>query len=212
VIAYKFLRSGRVAPFSGVAWPAPTGDGPGAWLTAVSGGRACDGRVHACRVEDLPEWLDAELWRVELEGNVAVDCRKLVADRGRLHARVNAWDADVAAALAEHCALRARDGALSVLTPGRRRAALAYCASMPELEAAASTIDLTGHEGRAIGYVLDAARHAIAAFSRPADAPRHAAANGFIATHAAAFAARDVAAAPRERAAQAAWLVQRLGL
>jgi hypothetical protein len=56
VIAYKFLRAGRVGPFSGVAWPAP-----GTWLHAAGGGRACDRRVHACRLRDLPEWIDAAL-------------------------------------------------------------------------------------------------------------------------------------------------------
>jgi hypothetical protein len=47
--------------------------------------------------------------------------------------------------------------------------------------------------------------------ARPAR-PTHAAVNGFIAAHAAAFAAGDVTAAPRERAAQARWLARRLSL
>jgi hypothetical protein len=50
---------------------------------------------------------------------------------------------------------------------------------------------------------------------RLAGAPTHAAVNGFIAAHAAAFAAAavaDVAAVPREPAAQARWLAQRLAL
>ena len=168
MIAYKFLRAGRVAPFSRVAWPAPMSDAPAAWLQAVSGERACEGRVHACRVEDLPEWLDAELWRVELDGDE--------------------------------------------LAAGRLRERLEHCASMAELEAAASTPQPPGREERALGYVLDAARHAVAAFSEPADAPRRAAVNAFIAAHAAAFAAGDTAAAPRERTALAAWLAQRLEL
>ena len=79
VIAYKFLADGRVGPFSHVTWP-PEGE----WLEATGGDRACSARVHACRLEDLPEWMDHELWRVELDGDVRVDCGKLVADRGRL--------------------------------------------------------------------------------------------------------------------------------
>ena len=67
--------------------------------------------MHACRVEDLPEWMDHELWRVELDGDVRVDCGKLVADRGRLLELVHAWDLDLMVAYAEACALRARDAA-----------------------------------------------------------------------------------------------------
>lgn len=212
MIAYKFLRTGRVGPFSRVAWPAPTGAEPGAWLQAVSRGRACDGRVHACRAEDLTDWFATELWRVELDGAVAVDCGKLVADRGRLLARVAAWDADAAAAFAEVCALRARDSALAVLAPPCPAAtALAGCATAADL-AAVRAPDLAPREARAVGYVRDGAGAALAARADPASAPEQAAVNAFIASHAAAFAAGDAAAAPLERAALADWLVQRLAL
>ena len=117
--AYKFLRDGRVGPFSGVRWPAP-----GEWLQAAAGGgRACEEQVHACRLADLPEWMDAELWRVELDGDVRVDCGKLVADRGRLVERVATWDASFMTAFAEACTLRARDAALVVLAASARRGA-----------------------------------------------------------------------------------------
>jgi hypothetical protein len=212
VIAYKFLRPGRIAPFSRVAWPAPDGGEPGAWLQAVGGARACDGRVHACRAQDLQEWFDAELWRIELDGDVAVDCGKLIADRGRLLERVGAWDADAAAGFAGICALRARDSALAVLAPGAARAALAACTSAAQLAAATDAARLAGREARATGYVGDTARHVLGAQADRASAPTHAAVSGFIAAHAAAFAAGDVAAAPRERAALADWLAQRLGL
>ena len=208
MIAYKFLREGRVAPFSKVTWPAP-----GAWLQAVGGGRACDGRVHACRPEDLPDWMDTELWRVELDGDVRVDCGKLIADRGRLLERVEAWNAARAAGFADACTLSARDSALAVLSPGPVRAALEAGTTPGQLVAAAAgAAGLPGREARAAGYVGDTARHALGARSDPATAPVHAAVNAFIAAHAAAFAAGDVAAAPREREALARWLAERLGL
>jgi hypothetical protein len=215
-VAFKFLRDGQVGPFSGVRWPAP-----GAWLHgAAAGGRACDRRVHACRAADLPEWMDAELWRVELDGDVHVDCGKLVADRGRLVERVAAWDPAFMAAFAEACTLRARDAALLVLpatgAAGAAHAALARAASAEDIAAVAADTAVMGaldaREARAAGYAGDAARHVLGARAQPATAPTHAAVNGFIAAHAAAFAQDDLAAVERERAWQAAWIVRRAGL
>jgi hypothetical protein len=206
VIAYKFLRDGRIGPFSGVAWPQE-----GEWLHASGGDRACSPCVHACRIEDLPEWMDHELWRVELDGDVRVDCGKLVADRGRLVGRVAAWDADLMAAFAEACALRARDAALTLLPASATRDALASCTTAERLATAAAQLDDLDADGaRAVGYAGDAARHVLGARDEPVAAPTHAAVNGFIAAHAAAFAEDDVAAVPRERTWQADWLSRRL--
>ena len=211
MIAYKFLCDGRIGPFSGVRWP-PAGE----WLQATAAGpdaQTCVHRVHACRSADLPEWMDSELWRVELDGDVSVDCGKLVADRGRLVARIELWDAALMAAFAEACALRARDAALAVLAPGSRaREALAAAGSAENL--AAATGRLTGldpREQRAAGYAADAAHHARRAIAEPAGAPTHAAVSGFIASHAAAF-AEDLGAVGRERTWQADWLARALSL
>ena len=207
MIAYKFLRAERVGPFSGVAWP------EGEWLQASGGDRACSPRVHACRVEDLPEWMDDELWRVELAGDMRVDCGKLVADRGRLLERISIWDPDLMAAFGEACALRVRDAALTLLPRRAARDALAGCTTAEQLAAAVAQLDgLDPDEARAAGYVGDAARHVLGARAEPVTAPTHAAVNGFIAAHAAAFAEDDLAAVQRERAWQAAWLSRRLGL
>ncbi|HET9553714.1 MAG TPA: hypothetical protein VFP50_12165, partial [Anaeromyxobacteraceae bacterium] len=65
MIAYKFLAPGAVGPFSGFAWPVPSGGGPGPWVAAGAGGA-----IHACRTHHLPWWLDAELWAAELDGEV----------------------------------------------------------------------------------------------------------------------------------------------
>jgi len=208
VIAYKFLRAGRVGPFSGVSWPAV-----GEWLTATGGKRACEGRVHACRVEDLLDWMDEELWRVELDGDVVVDRGKLIADRGRLLARVDVWDAAFMARFAEACALRARDVALMALAPGSSAHAALACADASELADACGRLeDLDAREERAAGYAGDAARHVLGARAEPRTAPTHAAVNGFIVAHAAAFARDDAGAITDERARQVAWLVRELRL
>lgn len=208
MIAYKFLAAGRVGPFSGVTWPTDL-----EWLEASGGDRACSPRVHACRVEDLPEWMDHELWRVELAGDVRVDCGKLVAGRGRLLERIDAWDLDLMVAYAEACALRARDAALTLLATGAARDALAGCTTAEQLADAVARIgDLEPDEARAAGYAGDTARHVLGARAEPATAPTHAAVNGFIAAHAAAFAEDTLAAVGRERAWQAQWLARRLAL
>jgi hypothetical protein len=101
VKAYKFLREGRVGPFTGFRWE------PGEWVE-TSGPALCDRGVHACRTRDLPFWINTELWEIELDGEVAEGERKLVAERGRLVRRVEGWDTDAAQALADSCAARAR--------------------------------------------------------------------------------------------------------
>lgn len=99
--AYKFLRAGRVGPFSGFQWPVD------AWVE--SDARVpCYAGIHACRTGDLPFWLMDELWEIELGGDVADGARKLVADRGRLVRRIESWDAAAASEFASACLERVR--------------------------------------------------------------------------------------------------------
>lgn len=100
VIAWKFLRKGGVAPFTGLAWV------PGAW---VSGRPAHGAGVHACKVSHLPYWVDDELWRIELGDPVVERATQVEGARGRLLQRVTAWDP---LAFARACAGRARACAL----------------------------------------------------------------------------------------------------
>lgn len=89
--AYKALRPGRVAPFSGVTWPEP-----GSWIEGDP--NACISGVHACATADLPFWLCDELWEVELAGDVVRAGQKLVAPRGRLVRPIEGWDGGLGAA------------------------------------------------------------------------------------------------------------------
>ena len=111
VIAYKFLDSGRVAPFTGFHWPV------GEWVDA---GRVdpCRGGIHACRIRDLPIWMDEELWEIELEGEVVEQTRKVVAGRGRLNRRVEGWTDELAEEFGRFCAARTRErvGFLPILS------------------------------------------------------------------------------------------------
>src|SRR5687768_16278909 len=98
--AWKFLAAGAVGPFSRVAWPTPAPAGPGDWVRAREPGALCMGAVHACRIADLPWWLNDELSEVELEGDVTPARRKVMAERGRLVRRVEAWGPAAAEAFA----------------------------------------------------------------------------------------------------------------
>lgn len=163
MIAYKFLAAGALGPFTGFRWQA------GEWVDAVAAD-PCRRGVHACRTHDLPIWLDDELWEVELEGAVVEQERKLVAQRGRLTRRVDAWTPEAALAFGRFCARRTR---LRVgFVPG-----------------------LSGFVGDVDRFVAQG-RIAIA---------------GFAAARAAEL--RDGPAAyDAERAAQASWLADHLGL
>ena len=102
MIAFKFFRSGRVGPFTGFRWE------EGEWVEAGPAPRICDSGVHACRVADLPFWVNDELWAIELDGEIVESERKVVAVRGRLVRRADAWDVAAAQRLADSCAARAR--------------------------------------------------------------------------------------------------------
>jgi len=88
VTAYKFLEAGAVSPFAGFRWPLDE------WVDAA-GADPCRRGIHACRIRDLPFWLNDELWEIELDGDIVEQERKVVAPRGRLVRRVDGWNRDV---------------------------------------------------------------------------------------------------------------------
>lgn len=114
-MAYKFLGPGRVGLFSDFAWPSP-----GVWVETHQSVVDCVVGVHALRVERLLDWIDDELWEVELGGEITERDDMLVAERGRLKAQVGAWDAAAARVFADDCARRAAEVAADAL----RRAGL----------------------------------------------------------------------------------------
>lgn len=97
--ALKFLRPGRVAPFTKVTWPVP-----GEWLESESPPELCRAGVHALLPDVLATWISEELWRVELDGGELVAPGIVVAPRGRLVARVEEWNDETAREFAIACA------------------------------------------------------------------------------------------------------------
>ncbi len=201
MIAYKFLRAGRIGAFSQFHWPQP-----GVWVKANAALALCRSGIHACRTRDLPWWLDEELWEIELRGRVHVAEHKIMAHKGRLRSPVAAWTPDCASEYAHACAWRARDRALdSLIRAGRNEAAdtLAACGTLGELVDSARKLADALPEAR-VGLTIagDSASNALAG-ALPTSA--------YIAAHL-ALRIDGPAAYDAERAWQSRWLVQRLGL
>jgi hypothetical protein len=206
VIAYKFLCSGGVGPFSRYAWPLPRGVQPGAWVIAGAQATMCQTAVHACRVRDLPWWLQDELWEAELDGDIATGRHKITAPRARLLRRIETWDGACAQRFADACAMRARDHAVAALDragAGDAAAQLRRAAGNRELRDAA----------RACADAAEAARVPVAMAGDAAIRAGGGAAvvTAYIAAHAAAR-VDGPAGQSAERAWQADWLHAALAL
>jgi hypothetical protein len=106
VIAYKCLRADGTSVFTAFRWPLP-GAGPGPWVEAEID--PCRSGIHACRLEDLPYWVGRELYAIELDGEIVAEPTKVVAARGRLVRRIDAWERELRDAYTRACAERAHE-------------------------------------------------------------------------------------------------------
>lgn len=97
-VALKFLRPGRVGPFTRVEWPPP-----GVWLESDGEPELCKSGVHALLPPALPFWLSEELWRVELDDVRETTSGLVLARRARLLERVSAWNDETAREFAHAC-------------------------------------------------------------------------------------------------------------
>ena len=201
MIAYKFLRSGRIGPFSAFQWPEP-----GIWVDAPRDLAACKRGIHACRPSDLPWWLADELWEIELDGHVQPDQHKIVAAAGRLRSQIEAWTPACAQEYADACAWRAQDRAVQALTrAGHQHEAhqLATCATLDDVLAATRKLAGDIPETRiSLTIAGDGAFRALTG-APPTSA--------YIAAHA-AMRLDGAGGYAAERAWQSRWLVERLGL
>lgn len=158
MIAYKFLALGAVGRFSGFVWPRPD-TRHYQWVT-TDRVELCNSGIHACRLQDLPFWLDDELWLIELDGDVVQEDGVVVANRARLLEHVSAWSHDAAREFARSCSLRARELATQATRDASPRAhAIDTIAATCEIHANASPAEpaymswvaFTGYGLRMIG-------------------------------------------------------------
>jgi hypothetical protein len=205
---YKFLAAGGIGRFSGYRWPLPAGDRPGALVSVGGDLDACRRGLHACRVRDLPYWLDDELWAAEAAEPVVEYDGVLVARRARLLWRVEAWNPQAGADFALACTVRARDHAVLALRRAgleREAGALERCAGLGDIQRAVAAMP-GGHPAvQVAGYASDAA----------ANAPASPLVIALITARAAGAALGPAGAAAGYRAErdwQAHWLAQRLRL
>jgi hypothetical protein len=201
VIAYKFLASGRIGPFSDFQWPEP-----GMWVRATENVATCRSGIHACRTRDLPWWLADELWEVELDGPVEVDEHKIVAPAGRLRSQIEGWTPACAQDYADACAWRARDRAVQALARAghsREAESLAACPTLDDVLTAARQLAQDIPDTRiSLTIAGDGAVRALTG-APPTSA--------YIAAHA-AMRLDGPAGYAAEREWQARWLVERLRL
>jgi hypothetical protein len=211
VLGYLFLGQGARGLFDGRSWPTPSG-GLGGW---VSGRLDGPDAVRAYEIDDLPYWIDDELWVVEADGEVRREARLARASRGRLVSRSAGWNAEAAQDCALACALRARDVAVDVIGRDGHEAAadLLAGAEPPRLEEVARGLDgeLSGLAAEMAAYVADALFYA-----RDAPTPGGAAAVSAYITARAVGRARPPdeyhLAFAAERAWQAGWIRRRADL
>jgi hypothetical protein len=207
--AYKFLRPGNVAPFSEFVWPEDT------WVEADAELETCRSGIHACRLDQLAYWLADELWEVEFDGEIDEQDLQVIAARGRLVRRVNAWDEAARREFAAACVKRTAAYAAEKLREHDlpAEADLLDAAEEPEqlaaraeeAAAAASRVVGAGAAADLAGYVADAAGYAKEGQTAGA---------AFVAAHAAFVQAPAGVTDPftAEREGQAQWLARRLGL
>ena len=140
-LAYKFTRPGARSPFTGFEWPV------GEWVEVDGELGLCANGIHACRVEALPRWVDDELWRIEVEGVELEREGVLVARRGRLLDRIEAWNVETSRELARSCAARVRELASEHQDPLLRRRAemIPDIADGPDPSATALSMYTTAH-------------------------------------------------------------------
>ena len=115
MIGYKFLRRDGTSVFTGFRWPLPEHGSPGRWVDAQVD--PCRSGVHACWLAELPMWVAPALYQIELDGTIVEQRWKVVASRGRLVRRIEAWDDQLRDAYTRMCADRAHDLALRAAPP-----------------------------------------------------------------------------------------------
>lgn len=223
--AFKFLAEGGRGIFSDFRWPLPWDGAPGSWVKSGLPLQLCISGVHVCGEDDLPYWIDEELWVVELRGEVLAQDRMIIAEEGRLVRKIDGWDPETARSFAEECALRARAAAVETLRSAGKDDEAVALESVSDLDSIAGSaraiVRAGAPESTSVSFAADAA--ALARGARPEGTPEETGSFGapspgaiaanlaYVGSHIAGCVAgapgttEYEAAAERERAWQRAW-------
>lgn len=234
MIAYKFLSRGASGLFSRFEWPTPAGEAPGTWVRVEGEVEECLNGIHACRPARLVEWIDEELWEIELKAPVVEADGSLLAPAGRLTRRIAGWDDQCAGSFVTFCVENTVAlAADSLARTGRAAEAEVLAASRSGPDAERNVLELArSFEDKAPSPVLFMAdvkrlergtRPELADEAPAADGggptPSAVAANlGFVCALIAAQLTEDERAGSyeetfdRERLSQSAWLAEKLRL
>ncbi len=228
-------REQGLAGLCGFRWPAPGNGDPSDWVEARGALEPGSNGVHALRTRALVDWIDDELWLVELDDDVEEIDDLLVARRGRLLRRVQGWDEGTAREFGESCIWRARDLAAESLERAgleRARTALQSADGLASLQAraAAEAQRADGAAADGLAYLADVIQVSRGGWfetyvghpgAGATATPGAIAANiGFVVATAAGNAAADAVGRPdafddgwdAERARQLTWLTETLDL
>lgn len=91
---YKFITKENLGAYSGFNYSEylPKNGKPGKWLPKLSNITVCLHGYHACTSKSCAVWVDAQLYEVELQGDIVVAHNKVVAERIRFIRKIDQWD------------------------------------------------------------------------------------------------------------------------
>ena len=106
MIYYKFLtvdNKGKYSKFDFTEY-LPKDGKPGKWLPKIENIEMCESGYHAFELQHILDWINAQLFEVELSGNVVDGDKKTVAQRMRFIRKVDTWNDKTARLFACYCA------------------------------------------------------------------------------------------------------------
>jgi hypothetical protein len=103
---YKFLTADNKGEYSKFDYTEylPDGDKPGKWLPEIETLSICKSGYHACKASNLLEWINAQLFEVEFDGETLDGNNKTVAQRMRIIRKIETWNDKTTRLFACYCA------------------------------------------------------------------------------------------------------------
>jgi hypothetical protein len=103
---YKILNQDGKSPYQGAEWYLPKGKHPGKWMPRVDRIERCGSGYHICKRGQAVQWLDAQIYEVEVKGELLKCNNKCVAQQARLIKKFDTWDEQTQRLFAADCAER----------------------------------------------------------------------------------------------------------